>query len=55
MADIKILKNFIEKYPELKNKVLSTFKNMPEYKILMDQYLIIEKRAKQLTPLTMFN
>jgi len=44
-----------EKYPEIKNKVLSMFKNMPEFKILMDQYLEIEKRAKELTPLTMFN
>jgi hypothetical protein len=44
-----------EKYPELKNKVLSTFKNMPEFKILMDQYLEIEKRAKELTPLTISN
>jgi hypothetical protein len=44
-----------EKYPEIKNKVLSTFKNMPEFKILMDQYLEIEKRAKELTPLTISN
>lgn len=44
-----------EKYPELKNKVLSIFKNMPEFKILMNQYLEIEKRAKELTPLTISN
>ncbi len=42
-----------EKYPEIKNKVLNIFKELPEFKILMDQYLEIEKRAKELTPLTM--
>ena len=44
-----------EKYPEMKNKVLTMFKKMPEFKILMDQYLQIEKRAKELTPLTISN
>jgi hypothetical protein len=44
-----------EKYPEIKNKVLNMFKEMPEFKILMDQYLEIEKRAKELTPLTISN
>ena len=44
-----------EKYPETKSKILSTFKEMPEFKILMDQYLEIEKRAKELTPLTISN
>jgi hypothetical protein len=44
-----------EKYPEIKNKVLNIFKELPEFKILMDQYLEIEKRAKELTPLTISN
>jgi hypothetical protein len=44
-----------EKYPEIKNRILNTFKDMPEFKVLMDQYLEIEKRAKELTPLTMSN
>jgi hypothetical protein len=41
-----------EKYPELKNRVIETFKGMKEFDILMKQYLEIEKRAKELTPLT---
>lgn len=44
-----------EKYPELKERVLNTFKGMKEFNILMDQYLEIEKRAKELTPLTISN
>jgi len=44
-----------EKYPEIKNKVFNIFKELPEFKILMDQYLEIEKRAKELTPLTISN
>jgi hypothetical protein len=44
-----------EQYPGTKSRILSTFKDMPEFKILMDQYLEIEKRAKELTPLTIYN
>lgn len=44
-----------EKYPELKKRVIDTFKGMKEFDMLMDQYLEIEKRAKELTPLTMSN
>jgi hypothetical protein len=44
-----------EKYPELKDKVLTTFKNMPEFNLLMNEYKEIEKRAKKLTPLTISN
>lgn len=44
-----------EKYPELKNRVLTTLKGMKEFDQLMNQYLEIEKRAKELTPLTISN
>jgi hypothetical protein len=44
-----------EKYPDLKKRVLTTFKKMKEFDILMNQYLEIEKRAKELTPLTISN
>jgi hypothetical protein len=44
-----------EKYPELKNKVLNTFKTMPEFNLLMNEYKEIEKRAKELTPSTTSN
>jgi hypothetical protein len=44
-----------EKYPELKNRVIETFKGMEEFDTLMEKYLEIEKRAKELTPLTISN
>jgi hypothetical protein len=44
-----------EKYPELKNRVLTKFKKMPEFYLLMNEYKEIEKGAKKLTPLTISN